>query len=162
MKTIPTVLVVLSLAATGLAQTKLSGKAHCGKADEEHTLEIGDRPNHAFQLARITCSWTTPFEIEGVKAKDDVLTGYSEIRGDKLRDRGYSVVGMENGDKMTAEYQGSEAATKDGKVAGGGAWNITSATGKFKGIKEKGAYKCSGDANGYDCEIEGEYTLPAK
>lgn len=69
---------------------------------------------------------------------------------------------MENGDKMTLEYQGSETASKDGKVAGEGTRSVSSATGKFKGIKEKGTYQCAGDANGYGCDIEGEYTLPAQ
>ena len=157
-----TFLSALCMAGVAAGQTKVSGKVHCGKPDDEHVIEIGDRADHTFAMDKTTCTWTTPWEIEGVKAKDDVVTGFSESSGGKFKERGYTVINMENGDKTTMSFQGSSTLSKDGTLTATGTWIGSSATGKFKGIKQKGTYTCKGNADGNDCDIEGEYTLAAK
>jgi hypothetical protein len=46
--------------------------------------------------------------------------------------------------------------------SGEGTWSFTGGTGKLKGIKGKGMYKCKPEGDNVTCDIEGEYTLPAK
>jgi hypothetical protein len=51
---------------------------------------------------------------------------------------------------------------KDGKpVSGEGTWSFTSGTGKLKGIKGKGTYKGTANADGsMTYQVDGEYSLP--
>jgi hypothetical protein len=51
---------------------------------------------------------------------------------------------------------------KDGKpVSGEGTWTLVSGTGKLKGIKGKGTFKGTANADGsMTYQIEGDYLLP--
>jgi hypothetical protein len=49
---------------------------------------------------------------------------------------------------------------KDQKYESGeGTWSFAGGTGKLKG---KGTYRCEPASDNVDCDVEGEYTLPAK
>ena len=147
-------------AAVGVAaaQTKISGTGKCEKADGQHALEVGDRPGHMMVLAKQTCSWTSPIEMEGIKGKSYIGVVTADASGGKSQDRGYVVVTMENGDQAFVRFTGASMLDKDGRpVSGEGTWTYTGGTGKFKGLKGKGTYKNKGAED----MIEGEYMLPA-
>ena len=75
------VLVVLSLAATAAAQTKMSGKAHCAKADPDYSIDVGDRAGHVLALRKAACTWTEAAEIAGLKTKTGQDVATSEVSG---------------------------------------------------------------------------------
>jgi hypothetical protein len=145
------------------AQTKLSGTAQCpAKPSESHTIEVGDHPDHAYTIVRGGCTWTKLFEIAGLKSKDDAAAEFSEIDGNRARDHTSRVDTMDNGDKYYVRTQGTHTM-KDQKYEGGeGTWSFAGGTGKLKGLKGKGTYKCKPEDDNVNCDIEGEYTLPAK
>ena len=155
-----TILIVLGLAAAALAQTKISGTVQCGKADEEHKLDVGDPPQHSLMISKGKCTWTRPMEIAGTWTKEDVGTAFDEISGDKSHGHGYVVGALVNGDTMYVRTQGS-ATLKNGLMENAvGTWTFTSGTGKLKGIKGKGTYKGKGAPDGSATyEVEGEYQL---
>jgi phage-related tail fiber protein len=148
------------LVAAGLsAQTKTSGTATC-KADPASPVALTDKPNHFFAVGKAQCTWTK-FEVAGLQSKDGVSTDLEEITGDTVSARGYHVATMSNGDTTVAQFQGS-GKLKDGKpVSGNGTWSYTSGTGKLKGIKGKGTYKGTANADGsVTYQVDGEYQLP--
>jgi hypothetical protein len=126
-----------------MAQTKISGTVQCSKPDEQHALEVGDRPNHSLMIAKGKC-----LEIAGTQAKEDVGTGFDEIAGNRSHGHGYVINTWANGDKSYVHTQGS-ATLKDGAIESAeGTWNFTGGTGKLKGIKGKGTYKGKGAPGG--------------
>jgi hypothetical protein len=145
--------------ATAAAPTKTSGAITC-KSDPPSPVALTDKPNHAFAVGRAECTWTG-FEVAGLQSKDGISTDLDEITGDKVSARGYHVSTMSNGDKSTVKFQGT-GVMKDGKpVSGEGTWSYTSGTGKLKGIKGKGTYKGTSNADGsVTYQVEGEYSLP--
>ncbi len=154
-------LAALSLATVAAAQNKVSGTVQCAKPDEEHTLDVGDRPHHSFRIGKGKCTWTKPLEIAAIHSKEDVGTDFAEISGNTFREHGYVVNTWDNGDKSYVRTQGS-ATLKDGTPQSAqGTWNFTGGTGKFRGIKGKGTYKGKAGADGsMTYEVEGEYELP--
>jgi len=146
-----------------VAQTKVSGVGKCGKPDAEHAVEVGDRPGHMMMLMKAACVWTTPIEMEGVKAKSYVAVITADAMGEKSQDRGYVTLTMENGDKAFVRINaGTSVAGKDGKpVSGEGTWTYAGGTGKFKGLKGKGTYQSKAVADGVEDTVEGEYSLGA-
>jgi len=150
------------LAAIGLsAQTKASGTCQC-KTDPASPppVALTDKPDHSFAVGKAQCTWSN-WVIAGVPAKDGTSTDLDEISGDTVSVRGYHVATMTNGDTWVAKYQGS-FKTKDGKpVSGEGTWTFTSGTGKLKGIKGKGTYKGTANADGsVSYKVDGDYQLP--
>jgi hypothetical protein len=155
-------LAVSALAATAGAQTKMSGTAQCGKPDQAHSVQIGDRSDHSFNIEQGKCTWTTPVEIAGIQSKQGVYTMLAETSGNRVRYRFYYVDTMVNGDK--AFYRGHAVMTvKDGVpqscvenfiIAGG--------TGKLKGLKGKGTntFKAVASDGSGTWVTEGEYELP--
>ncbi len=149
------------LVAVGLsAQTKISGTEHC-KPDPSTPVAIGDKPNHAFAIGKDQCTWPKPIEMAGVQVKEGGGIAVSEITGDKSSEHGYHTGTMANGDKFWVSFRGA-GHSKDGKpVSDGGTWVFTDGTGKLKGIKGKGTYKGTADADGaMTFQIDGEYQLP--
>jgi hypothetical protein len=65
------------------------------------------------------------------------------------------------GDTSVSKFQGS-TKMKDGKpVSESGTWTLTGGTGKLKGIKGKGTYTGTANADGsMSYKVEGEYSLP--
>jgi hypothetical protein len=148
------------LVAAGLsAQTKASGSCQC-KGDPASPVALTDMPNHSFAVGKAQCTWTN-FVVAGGQAKDGTSTDLDEISGDTISVRGYHVATMTNGDTWVAKYEGS-GKLKDGKpVSGEGTWSFTSGTGKLKGIKGKGTYKGTANADGsMTYQVDGEYSLP--
>jgi hypothetical protein len=154
-------LFVFALATLASAQTKISGTLQCGKPDQQHAIEVGDRPNHSFAISQTKCTWTKPLEIAGIQTKEDVYTGFNEVSGNRARGQLYGVVTMTNGDKYYVRGQGS-TTMKDGvPESAEGTWSFVSGTGKLKGLKGKGTYKGKYAPDGTATyEAEGEYELP--
>jgi hypothetical protein len=155
-------LIVFALAAAAIAQTKISGTIQCAKPDPEYSIQVGDRPNHAFVISQIKCTWIKPLEMAGVQTKKDVATDFSEVSGSRSRGQSYGVSTMTNGDK--AYYREELSLTlKDGVPQSSEAkWTFVGGTGKLKGVKGKGTCKLTlaapdGSAT-WDCE--GEYEVP--
>jgi hypothetical protein len=157
------VLLALSIAASASAQTKLSGKVHCAKPDPDYSIEVGDQPGHVLTSRKSACTWKEGMEIAGlkVKAAQDIATG--EVTGATMRDTGYHVATMDNGDAYAVRFNGTATLGKDKSGSITGKWTFVSGTGKLKGIKGGGTYKGTGAADGSaDVDVEGVYTLPAK
>jgi hypothetical protein len=69
---------------------------------------------------------------------------------------------MDNGDKYYVRTQ-AIAPMKDQKLESeAGTWNFTGGTGKLKGLKGKGTYKCTPEGDNVNCDVQGEYSLPSK
>jgi hypothetical protein len=162
-KTVQAFLLVLALAVASPAQTKISGVSTCAAPDQFQKIDIGDKPDHAFAISHGKCTWTKPMDMAGIQTHDDVVTGSDEINGTSARTGGYVVGTMSNGDKFTVQTTGTDTY-KDGKpVTSEGTWSFTNGTGKLKGIKGKGTYKGTPDAQGNMVfAIKGDYTLPKK
>ena len=157
-----TLLIVFALAVAASAQTKISGTQQCAKADQEHSIQIGDRPNHSFGVAHGKCTYTNPMEIAGTQGKETMWTNTEELSGGTSHYRGYGVDTMANGDKVIYRVQGT-GTVKDGVLQSADEkWTLVGGTGKLKGVKGKVACKlASAAADGsstWDCE--GEYELP--
>ena len=146
--------------AGAVAQTKVTGTHVCSKPDPQHMLPAGDRADHNFAVEQLKCNHTKPMEIGADKAKDGVATDAAEVNGNKSRFHGVYVMTMQSGDKAFLPYQGN-GTTKDGKpVESKGTFSFASGTGKLKGIKGKGTFKCTPSGEGWSCDTEGEYELP--
>jgi len=152
-------LVFAFVGVTG-AQTKITGSAHCAKADPQYNVDVSDHPGHSMMLEKASCTWTTPIEIAGMKTKDGVDVRFIEATATKMTSSGTHVSTMENGDKFYVTFHDT-AAVKDGKPADAvGTWSFTGATGKLKGLKGKGTYTGKFQADGsVDVDVQGEYTL---
>lgn len=155
-------LIAIGLAAGATAQTKTNSTLECAKADPVHMVEIGDRPGHAFIVAKAACTWTKPMEIAGSASKDGVTTAIEEMSAGKSSGSGVHWSTMASGDKFFVRFQARTTYDKDGKMqTSQGTWSYTGGTGKLKGIKGKGTYAGKGSPDGTATyEIEGEYTLP--
>ena len=146
--------------AGAVAQTKVTGTHVCSKPDPQHMVPVGDRADHNFAVEQLKCNHTKPMEIGGDKAKDGVATDAAELNGNKSRFHGVYVMTMQSGDKAFLPYQGN-GTSKDGKpVDSKGTFSFASGTGKLKGIKGKGTFKCTPSGDGWSCDTEGEYELP--
>jgi len=160
-RTFLVVTLVLAVAAVASGQTKFSGKAQCGKSDPMVAVPVGDAPGHALMLSHAKCTWSEG-ELNGMKMEsgDDSIS--SEARGNSAADRGYSVVSVAGGDKAFVRFEG-KTNMKDQKPSDGkGTWSFIGGTGKLKGIKGKGTYEGTFNAEGEPSyTVEGEYTVPA-
>lgn len=158
-KTLLVFLGAAALATSAAAQTKTSGTAQC-KPEAPAPVAIGDKPGHFFAIGKADCTWSG-FEIAGVPTKEGVSVSSDEIHGEKVISNGYHTATMASGDKTVAHFHGT-ATMKDGKfVSGGGTWTYSSGTGKLRGIKGKGTFKGTPNADGtVKYEVEGEYSLP--
>lgn len=160
-RTVSGLLALLALASLATAQTKISGTVQCAKADEEHVLDVGDRPHHSLMISKGKCSWKKPMEIAGTQTKEDIGTGFDEIRGSRSNGHGYVVGTLANGDKMYVRTQGAASLKDNVMESAEGTWSFTGGTGKLKGIKGKGTYKGKAAPDGSATyEVEGEYELP--
>jgi hypothetical protein len=114
-------------------------------------------------IVKQACTWTTPIEMAGVKAKSYTAVISSDASGGKSTDRGYVIVAMENGDQAFVRVNsGISVMAKDGSpLSDEGTWSYAGGTGKFKGLKGKGTYKGKAAADGFEDQIEGEYMIAA-
>jgi hypothetical protein len=110
----------LLAAPAAVGQTKMSGTESCGQPSSQQALEVGDHPGHAMVIGRWHCTWTKPFEIWGVQAKDDINTQFSDSSGNTAHVRGYSVGTMNDGDKLYVRFQGTLTLKGEVPQRGGG------------------------------------------
>jgi hypothetical protein len=150
----------LLLASTVGAQTKVSGKQQCGKSEVVGTADAGDKPGHALSLQKVTCNWGTPMEMAGAKSKDGSSVAFVEATSTRSTSTGTYVGNMDSGDKFFVSFHDS-AAVKDGKTVGAkGTWMYTGGTGKLKGVKGKGTYAVTMNADGTSTvDVEGDYEI---
>ena len=142
-----------------VAQTKISGTTTC-KSDPQTAVPLSDRPDRSVAVGRAQCTWTG-FTINGIATKAGVSTDFDELTADGVSFHGYHVATMANGDTTVAKYEG-KAKMKDGKPVGSdGSWTYEGGTGKMKGIKGKGTFKGTPNADGsVTYQIDGDYKLP--
>ena len=160
-KTLVLSILFTACAGAALAQTKHSGVGSCGKSEDSHAIEVGDRAGHVLVVTKISCTWTTPIETAGLKSKTYMGAVTSDLTGGSSQDRGYVVSVMDNGDKAYIRFQGTSTHKEGGAHSSEGTWSYTGGTGKLKGLKGKGTYKGSGaTADTTEDQVEGEYTLP--
>ncbi len=152
-------LIVLSLATLATAQTKISGTAQCGKPDPQHMIEVGDRANHSLVIGKVNCTWTKPWEAEGVQAKGGTSVVSEDMKGNRSTGRGYHTGTMANGDNYYVTFSGTSTYKDGAPESAEGKWSFTGGTGKLKGIKGSGTYKGKGGPEGITYDIEGEYEL---
>jgi hypothetical protein len=152
---------LVATSVAGAQQKKISGVSHCGKPEKQESIPVGDQPGHVFGISKVKCTWTKPFEIEGIQSKEDEITGFSEVMGDKVNERMYVVMTMSNGDKAFARPSGTSSLKDGAPQSASGEWSYAGGTGKLTGIKGKGTYKCAWGSDGTAmCDIAGHYTLP--
>jgi hypothetical protein len=150
-----------ALAAAAAAQTKVSGVIQCGNP-EGHAVDIGDRPNHTMNVSKVSCTWTKAMDMAGSQTKDGFSASAEETTGDKSSGSGFHWGNMSNGDKYYVRFEGT-TTWKDGKPQSAeGTWRYAGGTGKLKGIRGKGTYKCAApNADGsMSYDVEGEYQIP--
>lgn len=149
----------LILAAPMSGQTKFSGELKCNKADPVYSIEVGDRPGHFFRIAKAQCSWTRPFEIEGLRSVGEEATYFVELSGDRSRAQGRNVGTMSNGDKYNVRTQ-SAGTFKDGVLESAEVKWTWTGTGKLKGVTAKGVSHGKGLLDGTAVwTVEGEYQI---
>ena len=151
-------LVILFLATSAGAGTKVSGTAQCTAPETAHSLEVGDEAGHVMMISQTKCSWSQPMDFEGVKNKEGVGTSVDDVRGDKVSNFGYFVDTMENGDQAHYRYSGT-ATLKEGKlVSGQNNWELIKGTGTMSNIRARGTCNATGNPDGtVTWECEGDY-----
>lgn len=152
------VLVTISLffAVNVVAQTgKISTTAKCAKPIEQHSIDVGDHPGHAFVVTKWNCTFDKPYEVAGSEGRGWEITSVTETSADKWSEHGYTVATYANGDKGFSRNTGTLVKHDQSS----GTWTLTGGTGKLKGQTGKGTYKCKPNGDESICEVEGEYTL---
>jgi hypothetical protein len=133
----------------------------CPKPSDAHSIEVGDKPGHAYTIDQITCT-STKGEIAGVQEKEGTGTEFADVTGNSMKGHGVFVETMANGDKIHFVYQFTGTTTKDGKLQSAtDNYRAVRGAGKFKGIKASGT--CTGtakDDGSVDWACTGTYTLP--
>jgi hypothetical protein len=157
------VAVVCVCASLAVAQGKTGKTANgwaCPKPTNAHSIEIGDKPGHAYSIDQITCT-STKGEFAGVREKEGTGTEFAEVTGNNLKGHGVFVETMANGDKIHFTYQFT-GTTKDGQLQSAtDKYQAASGEGKFKGIKASGICRGTGSADGsVNWACNGTYSIP--
>ncbi len=153
-------LALLAVGAVAQEKVKVSGNIECGKPDQQQTIQIGDRPDHAYTISQSKCTWSKPLDFSGAQTKEAVFTNFAEANGERMQEHGFSVETLANGDNLHVRTQAS-STMKDGKVTSEGKWTILRGTGKARGLKGGGTFKCSGTPEKIACDVQGEYEKAA-
>ncbi|MBZ5570097.1 MAG: hypothetical protein LAN64_19935 [Acidobacteriia bacterium] len=154
--------VVCLLSSAGLAQVKLDNQWKCDKPSNQHSINVGDKPGHAYSVEQINCT-STKGEFDGVKRKSGVGTEFIEVNGDKFTGHGEFVETMANGDKNFYTYQMTGTMKNGALQAGSDKWTLREGGGKMKGGKASGTCKGAGNPDQsatWDCT--GEYSMAKK
>jgi hypothetical protein len=151
---------VLLVASAAHAGGKVAVTWNCGDADPAHTLQAGDKADHAFMIAKVQCQAASG-EIAGVKNDKGTGTEFHELKGMEDTLKGVFVETLANGDSISYTYEGTAKMTKEGTLESAtNSWKATSGTGKFAGIQASGTCKAAPKAGGgatFTCT--GEYSL---
>ena len=142
--------------SVAMAQSKVDTKWHCPKATTEHTLDIGDTPDHSFYIGQGTCDATS--SGGELKEKTGTFTEFHDAWKTSFNFHGYFNATTDNGEKVNYTYEGSASTDTTNPVSN--KWKIVGGTGKHKGIKGSGT--CSGKASAdgsYDWECTGTYSM---
>jgi hypothetical protein len=145
---------VFLFAVGARAQGTVDSQWNCGKATDEHSIDVGDQPGHAYVVSQAKCS-AAKGEIGGVQEKEGTATEFHDVMGNKLSWHGVFVETLASGDTIHISYKGTGTVSGGQFVSGSNTWTITGGTGKVKGIKGKGACKGKGNPDGtatWDCE----------
>lgn len=159
-KSVLIVVLVCLCATLAVAQGKVENGWACGKPTMANSIDVGDKPGHAYAIEQVKCT-STKGEIEGVKEQEGMGTEFAEVTGNSTKGHAVWVETMANGDKIYATYQPT-ITLKDGMMqSGSDKWQFTGGTGKFKGLKGSGTCKGTGSADGSSTwTCSGTYTLP--
>jgi hypothetical protein len=154
------VLVLLFVVSVSKGQSKVSGTINCPKPDPTYSIEVGDHPGHVKALHKQVCSYDQT-TLGSEKVKDAAVVTSVDGNSTSFTYSGSGTNTTESGDKVFMSYKGA-SAMKEGKPVGDhGTWTYNGGTGKLKGIKGKGTFKTTYNADGSDTvEFEGEYELP--
>ena len=132
---------ILLLGACAVAQGKVDTKWHCNKPTTQYKFDVGDMPDHTYNLVQGTCTATA--SDSGFAEKTGQYTEFEEIWKDHMNFHGRYNVTMDNGDKVFYTYEGSDPT--DITKPANNKWKMVSGTGKYKGIKGTGT--CTGTRN---------------
>ena len=157
-------------AADGWAQDKrtISWKTsgEHTKFTQQHTIDVGDIPGHQIRILELHRTFpANPPVFEGVKVVEDWTRGYSDYINVSGRAWGYSVLLLENGDKIFVQWDGTShtIASADGsrKSTFTGTLRLTGGTGKFQGIRGtlRSVFAFDLKAGLNEGQNEGEYWL---
>ena len=130
--------------SVAMAQGKVDSLWNCGKATVAYSIDVGDKPGHAYAIGQYRCT-ATKGELEGLKEKEGMLTQFDDVKRDASRYRGVFVDTVANGEKVYVSYEGTTTIENGQMQSFSDAWSITDGTGKFKGAKGKGT--CNGKFN---------------
>ena len=145
-RAIPAVFVLPLLAAPGAAQErcKFSSDSDPGTVTsypQQLNIDAGDAPGHivgVYQVHSVTGPNAKP-NCEGLKEKESWLYGYRDYRDRNGRTWGYSVMVLENGDKIYQEYSGTTqtitAADGSKKTTTDSVTNWTGGTGRYQTVR---------------------------
>ncbi len=143
------------------AQDKINSQWSCGKATDEHSIDVGDHAGHAYVVTQSKCS-AVKGEIGGVQEKEGTGTEFHEVMGNKFSQHGIFIETLASGDKLNYSYKGTGTSTGGQFVSASSTWTITGGTGKLKGAKGKGSCKGKGNPDGSaSWECEGTYEVAA-
>jgi hypothetical protein len=149
-------LCLLSSLALGQGKTNVQWK--CDKPSVQHSINVGDKPDHAYAIEQINCT-AVKGDIAGNKMKSGVGTEFLNITGDKVTGHGEFVESMENGDKNVYKYEFSGTSKNGAFQSGTNEWSLIEGGGKMKGGKASGTCKATGNpdqSTSFDCM--GTYT----
>jgi hypothetical protein len=131
-------ILVAGLQAPALAQQKFKyvlGNPTAGKYTEQHTLDVGDAPGHQIRVATITTKFAGEAPtFDGVKALESTAWLMSDYRSGNGRFTQYTVLQMENGDKIYQTVEG-QLQTSSSKLGYTTVATITGGTGKFATLR---------------------------
>jgi hypothetical protein len=139
---------VTLLAAPELSGQRLTGEGSCTRPDTTHAIPVGDRPDHLFALARVSCTWTKPFEIAGSQSTGGTAVQFDELTGNTSRFHGVFSDVMSSGDTVHYRYQGTGTLRDGTPQTAEWSWTYAGGTGKLRKLQGKGSCKGSWNREG--------------
>src|SRR5512135_1341014 len=104
-KTFLVAVCLLVCGSIALAQSKLSSKWHCENPAQQQKLDVGDEPNHSYNIVQGNC--TATMGDKGFGDKSGMFTEFDEVWKDKVNFHGRFNVTTDSGDKVFYMYEGS-------------------------------------------------------
>jgi hypothetical protein len=138
-----------------MASDKIDTKWHCLKPSEQHQLDAGDIPGHAYGIVQGSCDATAGGSLG---EKTGQFTESQEMWKASMSSHGIFISTLDNGDKIRYTYTFSGPMDSTKRMTN--RWRIVNGTGKQKGIKGSGT--CSGNSNAdgsIDWTCTGTYSM---
>ena len=149
---------LLKFANGVMAQTKISGSAHCSEPYDSHTISIEQSADHSFVISQEKCTWVKPMEIAGIQNKDSISTDMYEVTGSTAHGRAFFVDTMANGDTVYYRAEWVVNGLDQGNAQSGKwTWKFAGGTGKFKKITGSGSCDYRTASSTWECQ--GEYAI---